>query len=574
MCLQGDRFAHDVGMEDTMKKKFLSALLSLALCATMIPATSFADQAQSEALYQAEANGEWQVGSFDEALLGVYDGGTIKLLKDVARTECVDLACPVTITSADPNKPCKIIAATDQHGSLLNVDTGASTQRAVGGGVVLENVIVDGGSENGLTATRAAVVVNSGQLTLGEGAVVQNNTNESQAGDSQSGIGGGIYVDKGTLVINGGLVAGNRAKEGGGVFVADGTCVLRSGTIRANTAAIGGGVYVDNNSSAGSPVVLKLSGGSVVDNAAGNAADNYGGGVYCRSGCKVRLSGNPIIADNTSGEETCGGIYLDGNGSNADVIIEGALTGRAKVMLYAPLQKNDFVVAAPEDAYTITSADMSKMRYPSEEFGLKLNDAGNVILYKADFIIEATAHGNGSISPSGDMGVFRGDSVEFTIVPGEGSVVKDMTVNWQSVINDVTDSEQSGTAVKTYVLENIQNGAYVDVYFEEVPSGGGSDGEGGGDDGTDGDGADDGSGGNGGDGETDGADDSATPPSGSSDSDQPAPAAPNEGAASKDKAAGIAETGDALGIAAAAIAVIALVAAGVALLARRRGGRP
>lgn len=563
-----------------MKKKllpaFLPALLSLALCATMIPAASFADQpsavdqaqsSEAEALYQTEQDGEWQAGTFDQALLDVYDGGTIKLVKDVFRTECADLARSVTITSNDPSNPCKIAAAADRHGYLLNVNTDASAQRAASSGVVLENVIVDGGSQNGLTATRAAVAVNGGQLTLGTGAVVQNNTNEPRTGDSQSGIGGGIYVDKGTLLINGGLVAGNTAahayKGGGGVFVATGTCVLQSGTIRSNKAAIGGGVYADK-SSAGSHAVLKLSGGSISGNAAGNKSGNYGGGVYCASGSEVRLSGSPFITNNTSGEEECGGIYLDGDGdADADVIIEGALTEQARVSFFAWKEKNNFIVAVPENNYTITSADMNQLHYAGPLFGLKLNDAGNVVLYEADFAVVAKAYGSGSISPSGKMGVFRGDSVEFTITPDEGSVVKDVTVDEQSVIDDVTDSEQGGIAVKTYALKDIQSDACVEAYFEEVPSGGGDEGGSGEGDGGEGEGADD-----------EGADDPATPPDASSDSDQQTPSTPNENAASEGNAKSAAKTGDATGASIAAVTAIAAgaaVAAGAALLTLKRG---
>lgn len=307
-----------------------------------------------------------------------------------------------------------------------------------------------------------------------------------------------------------------------------------------------------------------MSGGSIVGNATGNKSGNYGGGVYCVPGCEVRLSGAPVIADNASYEETCGGIYLNGAGANADVIIEGALTSRAKVMFFACMEKNNFVVAVPESGYTITSADMGQLHYAGQIFALKLNEAGNVILYKADYVIAATAHGNGSISPSGKMGAFKGDSIEFTITPDEGYLVKDVIVDGRSaVVEDAIGNEQGGAMAKTCVLENIQSSADVDAYFEEVPSDGDADGEGGNGGGSSEDGNDgDGSAG----GATDGTDDSATPPNGSSDSDPQAPAASRD-------SAGVASTGDALGVAAAVIAGVAVVAAAVALLARRRGGR-
>lgn len=593
----------------------------------------FSIVSEAEALYQTEGNGGWQAGTFDEALLGVYDGGTVKLLKNVGRVRYADLVRPVTITSNDPSAPCKIYAKSDQHGYLLNVDTGASAQRGVSGGVILENVIVDGGSQDGLTAKRAAIAVSSGQLTLGTGAVVQNNTNALWENGYQSGIGGGICVNggaltlgagsvvrnnqvdngqtdstadgvgggigiyKGTLVIDGGCIAGNEAVRGGGVylqnngsielksgslegntsrkngaavyvntgnadntfvmtggtisgntasgngggvFVKDGTFVMKGGAITSNTAQYGGGAFVNNNSP-NYHAIFKLSGGSISN----NTALGYGGGIICAPGGEIRLSGSPFITSNTSDEEECGGIYLNGDGdADADVIIEGALTEQARVSFFACKEKNDFVVAVPEDDYSITSADKGQLHYAGPKFGLKLNDAGNVVLYEADFIVAAKAYSGGSITPSGKMGVFSGDSVKFTITPDEGFVVRDVTVDGRSVIDAVTDSEQGGVAVKTYVLGNIQGGHEVKAFFEEVPSG---DDEGG-----------------------DGADGSTTPPGGSSGSDQQTPTALNKDAASGAAAKGVAKAGDASGIVMAVVAGVAVVAAGAALLAVRR----
>lgn len=605
----------------------------------------FAIVSEAEALYQTEEDGEWQGGTFDEALLDVYDGGTVKLLKNVGRVRYADLVRPVTITSNDPSAPCKIYAKSDQHGYLLNVDTGASAQRDVSGGVMLENVVVDGGSQDGLTAKRAAIAVSSGHLTLGAGAVVQNNTNALWENGHQSGIGGGICVNggaltlgagsvvrnnrvdngqtdstadgvgggigiyKGTLVIDGGCITGNEAVRGGGVylqnngsielksgslegnasrkngaavyvntgnaentfvmtggtisgntasgngggvFVKDGTFVMKGGVITSNTAQYGGGAFVNNNAP-NYHAIFKLSGGSISN----NTALGYGGGIICAPGGEIRLSGSPFITSNTSGEEECGGIYLNGDGganADADVIIEGALTEQARVSFFAWKQKNEFVVAMPEDGYIITSADKGQLHYAGQSFGLKLNDAGNVVLYQADFTVEAKAYGGGSISPSGKMGVFRGDSVKFTIAPDEGFVVKDVTVDGQSVMNDVADDGQNGVAVKTYVLKDIQSGHEVNAFFEEVPSGGDEGGDGGG-------GAE---GGNG------GSDDSTTPPDGSSGSDQQTPTALNKDAASDESARGVAKAGDSSGIVMAAVAGVAVVAAGAVLMAVRR----
>ena len=51
----------------------------------------------------------------------------------------------------------------------------------------------------------------------------------------------------------------------------------------------------------------------------------------------------------------------------------------------------------------------------------------------ADYFITATAGANGSISPSGSVGVVSGDNQSFTITPNSGYIVADVLVDDGSV---------------------------------------------------------------------------------------------------------------------------------------------
>lgn len=322
---------------------------------------AFSIIANAEAQYQTEADGMWLNGAFDQALANVYAGGTIKLLKDVVLTHTATLAKKMIITSADASAPCTITSNINEHGYLLNITSE----------VRLENITVDGGSQNSITAKRAAIAVNGGKLTIGSGAVVQHNNNVTTAG-----VGGGICVISGALTVHGGKISGNQAYWGGGVGMVGGTFYAQSGIITGNTARMGGGISVwESGSSAGT---LYISGTVSVT---GNAATSYAGGIQYSNAGKIYLSGSPTINQNTSSEETNGGIYLDGNPTNgfAIVKVDAKLSSDASVSFYSWKGSDGFVLAESADGYTITADDVGAMLYDSN-LGIKLTDENKVVL--------------------------------------------------------------------------------------------------------------------------------------------------------------------------------------------------
>lgn len=209
-----------------------------------------------EAAWQEAAGGEWKRGDFDDALTNVYDGGTVKLLKDILITGQVRISKNVTIVSDDPSNPCTMTRM--PSGSWGNITLSGS-----GAGLTLADVIYDGNRDHlsgGEEATTQSLVkVGDGssdtgaKLVLGSGTVIRNGYKRNGSGViavygsmemadgaviencEVSGTGGAIWVSSaGSFTMNGGSVRGCRANGGSAVSV-DGTCLLKGGNITGNT---------------------------------------------------------------------------------------------------------------------------------------------------------------------------------------------------------------------------------------------------------------------------------------------------------------------------------------------------
>ena len=167
------------------------------------------------------------------------------------------------------------------------------------GDLILENIVIDGGTENGVTvnsSTRCMWIDNENcTVTLGENAVLQNGHVNT------SNDGGGVYVNKGALKISGGVIRNCTAKDGGGVYMNNGSVTLTAGSIYQCSAITGGGVRIKSGS-------FMMSGGTVQ----GCSATN-GGGVCVAGGKSMYMSGGSII--NNSAVGTGGGIMVYSNAS-------------------------------------------------------------------------------------------------------------------------------------------------------------------------------------------------------------------------------------------------------------------
>ena len=240
--------------------------------------------------------------------------------------------------------------------------------------LTLKNIILDGRSGDGQTGVAAGggeggggslVGVYGGTLTVGEGAILQNNNIKSE-GRWYPEAGGAILANKGVVNIEGGTIRNNEAVRGGGIYgcynavinMSSGTitgnravesastaidsraggsgggiCVFdgadinfSGGTISGNTAfERGGGISVGTFYGSNSQSVLVMTGGTID----GNNAGSGGGGIFVQYGSNsaysvAYITGGNITNNAMTGEGDDsgmfggGGIYVNGIGDGYD----------------------------------------------------------------------------------------------------------------------------------------------------------------------------------------------------------------------------------------------------------------
>lgn len=106
-----------------------------------------------------------------------------------------------------------------------------------------------------------------------------------------------VYVEDGTLNVSGGYIVGGGSDDqpGGGIYVDSGekkgTVNIQGGVVAANCGNFGGGIYVVGGE-------LTISGGAVTGNGVFNGHDDDGAGIYVNSGT-LNLSGNGYVTNNS-----------------------------------------------------------------------------------------------------------------------------------------------------------------------------------------------------------------------------------------------------------------------------------
>jgi hypothetical protein len=219
----------------------------------------------------------------------------ITLLSDIEIEDGITVNGNITLAAA-PGKEKTISRAGNFQSSLFTVESAASLKLDADYSLGLT---VDGGKDDGKTATNALVTVSGGALEMGERVKLQNNNN--------SGNSGGVRVDGGgTFNMTGGMIIGNRANyDSGGVRVQNGTFNMTGGVISGNTAGSnGGGVLVSGSGT------FTMEGGVISGNtAAGDTDSSRGGGVYVHGGIFNMTGGT--VNGNTAADGS--GVYAAGN---------------------------------------------------------------------------------------------------------------------------------------------------------------------------------------------------------------------------------------------------------------------
>ncbi len=214
------------------------------------------------------------------------------------------------------------------HGTLVSLTNGAS--------LTLTDIVLDGRSGDGQTGRATGGLGDGGSLvslykqstlTVGLGAVLQNNTIES-LGKWYPESGGGIFASESTVNVEGGTIRNNSAVWGGGIHGTNRSTInVSSGTISGNEAVdgkirssdvprdyggCGGGICAADGTG------VNFSGGTI----SGNHAFNRGGGISMGT-CYAARYGHPVlvmtggtITDNSAGSSG-GGIFVQAGYSSS-----------------------------------------------------------------------------------------------------------------------------------------------------------------------------------------------------------------------------------------------------------------
>ena len=242
---------------------------------------------------------------------------------------------------------------------MFSVPSGATL--ILGKGITLDGAY----GTNVAYSYSGSIVKVSGALEIHDGATLQNNAVTSGDGFNNDRAGGAVYAvgSSAKVLMDGGVITGNRALLGGGMYLGNGaTLTMSGGTIRNNVAtgtyrfdsntksdAAGGGVAlmsdakmifsggsIEYNSalcgggialgtgeyffaSSGGKDNLTMTGGKVNH----NSATHKGGGIFIQSSYQATISGGEIGYNSASDTEymafSGGGIYYNGYGELADI---------------------------------------------------------------------------------------------------------------------------------------------------------------------------------------------------------------------------------------------------------------
>jgi len=175
----------------------------------------------------------------------------------------------------------------------IDVSTGRLFQINTGVTLVLNNVFLRGYNATVVYINGGTMIMNNGtKISGGKGTGYINSGPGYNSDDTGGAGGGGIVLDRGFLIMNGGEITNNDAintyhQDGGGVYILYGTFNFNNGKIHGNRSRyIGGGVYNYQGT-------FNMAGGEI----SGNTASFGGGGVDSSSN-GFRMGGGVIYGAN------------------------------------------------------------------------------------------------------------------------------------------------------------------------------------------------------------------------------------------------------------------------------------
>lgn len=275
--------------------------------------------------------------SLAEAIANAPDGSTVQLCKDVTVTQAIEISGKkLTLDGGGhrmdrgngySNEFIALRSRADLTVKNITLDGGANWTGAE------DDILKRGTTNSGMKAGRPLILTRTqAQLTLGSGAVLQNNDNQanaySQKVDDTVPVGGAVQIGDGILALNGGEIRNcNSALFGGAAHIrGSSTFTAKAGTVSGNNAGGFAAICLDN---AARSIV---EGGEFSNNKSGN-----NGGVFWLSMGTLSITGGTFENNSTAGK---GGVAYQDKAS-ASVSLKGGVfrNNRAKGdggVLYTP----------------------------------------------------------------------------------------------------------------------------------------------------------------------------------------------------------------------------------------------
>ena len=361
-------------------------------------------------------------GSIETAWTAAKDAGsaaTVKLMQDVQITATLEVEADDDIT-LDLNGKTLTMTGT---GSVLSITAGSLTltdsdSTAANGTEIKDptvtsgsapNLAIQGGLITGGNKNYGGGVTIDGGTFIMEGGTIAGNT----ATTSGAGIYGAISSKGSTITMKGGAITGNKAtQDAGGVYARDCDFTMTGGTITKNYAGKnGGGIYLSHSSHTPS---FTMQGGSIT----GNVAASQAGGAEIDAGT-FTLYADANISDNKAGGSTSrkdSNITLSGGGkiTLGDKFSSGKKVGVSKSSSVNLTKNPNFGV------FTTNFNEMHPGENPADYFQIEhINDSD------ANFEILATADGEGIIgTPVASVTVGGAGAVKYATIDDAWTVAK------------------------------------------------------------------------------------------------------------------------------------------------------
>ena len=261
-------------------------------------------------------------GSLAEAIENAPDGSTVQLCKDVTVTQAIEISGKkLTLDggghrmdrgSGYSNEFIALRSSADLTVKNITLDGGAKWTGAV------DDILQRGTTNSGMKAGRPLILTRTQvQLTLGSGAVLQNNDNQVSvySGEKVDGtvpFGGAVQIGDGILSLNGGEIKDcNSAFFGGAAHIRGAsTFTAKAGTVSGNNAGGVAAICLDNSAKS------IIEGGEFRNNKSG---DN--GGVFWLSMGTLSITGGTFENNSTAGK---GGVAYQDKAS-ASVSLKGGV---------------------------------------------------------------------------------------------------------------------------------------------------------------------------------------------------------------------------------------------------------